>query len=96
MAIKEGQRYYINSFHLGFTNMETVELLATVVEVDFTMNGITLEPGLPPEGFPNKTFFAILRWFRDEYPAIKKGTLVLNNLAAFSKLVELGIAVLDG
>ena len=94
MLIKKGQQFRVCSFDLGFTNVEPVELLVTVVDIDYGEDGIVLEPRLLSWGSPNNAFFSIMRWFRDEYPTIKKGTLFVNNLTAFAKLVELNIAVL--
>jgi hypothetical protein len=94
MPITKGQQYQINSFDLGFINVESIHMLVTVVCINDTGNGIVLEPGLFPGIHPNNGFFSILRWFQNEYPAIQPGELVINNRSAFEKLVELNIAVL--
>jgi hypothetical protein len=92
MVIKKGQQFCLCSFDLGFTNIGPVELLVKVVDIDYEEDGIVLEPQLAPGAFSNNAFISILRWFRDEYPTIKKGTLFINNLTAFRKLVELNVA----
>jgi hypothetical protein len=94
MAIMKGQQYQISSFDLGFINVESIEMLVTLVDINFSDNSIVLKPGLIPGVYPSNTFFAILRWFQDEYPAISPGKLVINNFTAFEKLVELKIAML--
>jgi hypothetical protein len=94
MPITKGQQYQINSFYLGFINVESIAMLVTVVDINDTDNGIVLEPGLFPGVLPSKGFFSILRWFQNEYPAIQSGKLVINNRSAFEKLVESNIAVL--
>jgi hypothetical protein len=96
MPITKGQQYQINSFDLGFINVEPIVMLVTVIDINDTDNSIVLEPGLVPGVHPNNGFFSILRWFKNEYPVIQPGTLFINNRSAFEKLVELNSAVLHG
>jgi hypothetical protein len=96
MAITKGQQYAINSFHLGFINVGLIDMLVEVVEVDHEQNILALAPRQLPGTHPKKTFFTILAWFRDEYPKQEKGKLIINNLAAFEKLIEVKIAILHG
>jgi len=94
MGISKGQRYEINSFHLGFINIEPTDLLIEVVDADYDRNRLVLTPVLLPGSSPGKTFLSIQRWFQDEYPKYEIGRFVINNLAAFEKLIALKIASL--
>jgi hypothetical protein len=96
MTIIRGQQYKINSFHLGFINVEMTDMLVEVIEVDYEQNSLELAPRQLPGTHPKKSFFPILTWFRDEYPKQEKGKLIINNPAAFEKLIELKIAVFRG
>lgn len=83
----------VNSFDLGFTNIQSIDLLIVVKEVNYTDNSLQIYPLPIPGSQPDKIFFLIADWFRYEYPRCPKGKTFVNNPVAFQKLVELKLAV---
>jgi hypothetical protein len=94
MAIEKGQRYLVNSIHLGIPFVRAVDLIVTIKNLNPRSDGLELSPGLPHGAFPSDPFFSAVRWFATEYAIFPKGSSAVNSLSAFEDLVSRRMAIL--
>jgi|GEM_PF-5411645 hypothetical protein len=93
MQLEKGQHFIVNSFDLGFTNIQSIDLLIVVQEVNYTNNTLQIYPLPMPGVHPDHVFHMIADWFLHEYPNCPKGKSFVTHPVAFQKLVELKLAV---
>jgi hypothetical protein len=95
LPLAAGQRFRVNSFHLGFINIEPVDV---VVEIRMVSNASNeMEVALLP--FPGEStavgYAQIDRWYRDGYAACTQDNCLLKNARAFEQLIYLQVAVCE-
>jgi hypothetical protein len=93
--LSSGQRYRVNSFDLGFVNVEPIELVVEVTLVRTAANELLLAP-LPAIGEEvHGSLILIARWFQEVYPTLAPADCPLKNAQAFGRLVALGVFVAE-
>ena len=95
LPLAPGQRFRVNSFDLGFINIEPVDMIVELKTVCYDTNELELSP-LPLPGIPVEDGFdKVNRWFQEGYPQRTSDNCLLRNVQAFEQLVALQIAVAE-
>ncbi len=92
MPLGKGQSYLVNSFDLGFININPVNVVVQITDVDSTTNGLELSLVSADAKGSEKAFVAIAKWFKEIYPSRAKENCILKNARAFQELVDLNCA----
>ena len=97
--IKKGQRYRINSFDLGFTDITPTDILVEVVNINYAGNELQLTPvdlPDPDQDDPSEQPASeIIEWFHEIYPSRTKANCLFKNATAFERFIDHRIAVLE-
>jgi hypothetical protein len=93
--LAQGQCYRVNSFDLGFINVEPIELIVEVRTLCNETHELLLSP-LPAIGEGvHGTLILVAKWFQEVYPTLSPAVCPLRNARVFGRLVEQGIAVAE-
>ena len=91
--LQTGQRFLVNSFDLGFINIQPVDFLLEVSSVG--IEELVLAPLPLPGQQSHLSLIRIGRWFREEYPKMSKDRCMLKNVSAFQRMIDCGAVVLQ-
>ena len=87
-TVTVGKTYLVNSFELGFINVQPTEMRVEIRKIDLDTNDFELALLSPTQSDKDESRRSIARWFTDIYPGLTKDTCILKNASQFLQLVN--------